>query len=69
MIEAVESFKLHPTSILNIYTVFEHLVLLWWMGIYMHIHTIIITRLSPDLRELAETLALGDVSVPTIPLQ
>jgi hypothetical protein len=54
MIEAVEPFKLHPTSILNIYKVFEHLVLLWGMGICMHNQTIIITSLFPDLRDLAE---------------
>ena len=32
MVETVESFKLHPTSILYKFKVFEHL-LLWWMGI------------------------------------
>ncbi len=32
IIEAVEPFKLHPTSMSYIYTVFEHLKQ-WWMGI------------------------------------
>ena len=41
--------------------VFEHL-LLWWMGIWMHTHTIaIIISLFPDLRELDETLRDGSL--------
>ena len=35
MVEAVEPFKLNPTSITNSYQVFEHL-LLWWMGTYIY---------------------------------
>ena len=66
MVEAVEPFKLHPTSMSYLYKVFEHLQLLG-MGIWMHIHSVIITDVSPDLGELAESL--GDASVQTIPLR
>ena len=66
MVEAVASFELHATSILYTCNVFEHL-LLWWMGIWMHTHTIaIIIILFPDLRKLVETL--GDGSLQTLPL-
>ena len=34
------------------------------MAIWMHTHTIIVTNLSPDLRELGETLGLGDCHRP-----
>ena len=40
---------------LYIKKVFEHL-LLWWMGIWMHIHSITIINVAPDLGELAEVL-------------
>ena len=66
MVETVEPFKLHPTSMSYLYEVFEHLKLLV-MGIWMHIHSVIITDISPDLGELAESL--GDASVQTIPLR
>jgi len=48
IVEAVEPFKLHPTSMLYIYKVFEHLKQLW-MGIWQHTHTITTTEVSPDL--------------------
>jgi hypothetical protein len=49
-----------------LYEVFEQLQLLG-MGIWMHIHSVTTTDISPDLGELAESL--GDVSVQTIPLR
>ena len=66
MVEAVEPFKLHPTSMSYLYEVFEHLQLLC-IDIWMHIHFVTTTDVSPDLGELAESL--GDVSVQTIPLR
>jgi hypothetical protein len=66
MVEAIEPFKLHPTSMSYLYEVFEHLKLLV-MGIWMHIHSVIITDISPGLGELAESI--GDTSVQTIPLR
>ena len=65
IIEAVEPFKLYPTSMTYILLVFEHLKQLW-MGIWQHSHTITTTELSPDLGELAEIL--DDVNVEMIPL-
>jgi hypothetical protein len=65
MVEAVEPFKLHPTSMSYIYKVFDHLKQLW-MGIWQHIYAIISKVVSPDLGELAEIL--DDVSVEMIPL-
>ena len=65
IVEAVEPFTPHPKSMSYLYEVFEHLQLLW-MGIWMHIHSVTTTDVSPDLGELAESL--GDVSVQTIPL-
>ena len=66
IVEAVEPFKLHPTSMSYLYEVFEHLQLLG-MGIWMHIHSITTTGVSTDLGELAESL--GDISVKTTPLR
>jgi len=65
MVEVVEPFKLHITSMSYLYEVFEHLQLLG-IGIWMHIHSVTTTDVSPDLGELAESL--GDVNVQTIPL-
>jgi hypothetical protein len=65
MVESVEPFKLHITSMSYLYEVFEHLQLLF-IDIWMHIHSDATTDVSPDLGELAESL--GDVSVQTIPL-
>jgi hypothetical protein len=66
MVEAVEPFKLHPTYMSNKYEVFDHLQQLG-MGIWLHTHSVIITDISPDLGELAESL--GDARVQTIPLR
>ena len=64
MVEAVNRFKLHPTSISCLFKVCEHL-LLRWMGIWIHTHPLMVANLSPDLRELAETLGDGDGSLQT----
>ena len=68
MVEAIEPFKLHPTSMLYLYEVFEHLQLLCIdIYIWMRIHSVTTTDVSPDLGELAESL--GDASVQTISLR
>ncbi len=46
LIEAVEPFKLHSTSMQYIYERFEHLLMLW-MGIWLHTHTVTTTDTSP----------------------
>jgi hypothetical protein len=65
--EAVEPFKLRPTSMsyIYIYMVFEHLKQLC-MGIWQHNHTVTTTEVSPDLGKFSEIL--NDVSVEMIPL-
>jgi len=66
MVEAVEPFKVHATSMSYIYKVFEHLKQLW-MGIWQHTHTVTTTELSPDFGEFTEII--DDVSVETIPVR
>jgi hypothetical protein len=66
MVEAVEPFKLHPTFMSYKYEVFEHLQPLC-VDIWLRTHSVIITDVSPDLGESAESL--GDASVQTIPLR
>ena len=51
---------------LYIKKVFEHLPL-WWVGIWMHIHSITIINVAPDLGELAEVL--GGVCVKMMHLR
>jgi len=52
IVEAVEPFKLHHTSISYLYEVFEHLQLLC-IDIWLHTHSVFITDVSPDLGEAA----------------
>jgi len=65
MVEAVEPFKLHPTSMSYIHKVFEHLKQLW-MGIWQHTHTVASTEVFPDFGEFTEIL--DNVSVEMIPV-
>ncbi len=65
LVEAVDSFKLHFMSTSYTYEVFECL-LRFWMGIWLHTHTIITSDTSLDLGMLAEILP--DASVQTMPL-
>ena len=66
MVETVEPFKLHLTSMAVIYKVFEHHNQLW-MGIRQHTHTVTTTEVSPDLGEFTEII--DDVSVEMIPVR
>jgi hypothetical protein len=65
LVEAVEPFKLHPSSMSYLYEVFERLLRLW-MGTWLHTHTVTTTDVSPDLESLAEIL--HDASVQTMSL-
>jgi hypothetical protein len=65
IVETVEPFKLHPTSMSYVYKVFEHLEQLW-MFIWQHIHTVTTKEVSPDLGEFSEIL--DEVSVELVPL-
>jgi hypothetical protein len=53
LVEAVEPFKLHTISMSYIFEVFEFL-LRFWMGIWLHTHTITTTDVSPNLGKFAE---------------
>ena len=53
MVEAVEPFKLHITSMSYLYEVFEHLQLLC-IDIWLHTYSTTIKDCSPDLGEFAE---------------
>jgi hypothetical protein len=55
IIEAVEPFKLHPTSMSYIYKVFEHLTQLL-MGIWQHTHTVTTIDVCPDLGEFTKII-------------
>ncbi len=48
LVEAVDLFKLHPTSMWYLYERFEHLLRLW-MGMWLLTHTVTTTDASPDL--------------------
>ena len=50
MIEAASSVRLHPTSILDVYKVFEHLEMLW-MGIWVHPYTVTPIRVGVNFRK------------------
>jgi hypothetical protein len=65
LVETVEPFKLHPTSMSYIYRMFEYLQLLC-MGIWLHTHTFTTTDVSLDLGDSAKIM--GDESVQTMPL-
>jgi hypothetical protein len=54
-VEAINHFRLHPTSILCIDKVFEHLLMLW-IGIMMPPHTITTTTVVSNFGELAKIL-------------
>ena len=62
IVEAVEPFKLHPTSMSFIYKVFEHLKQMR-IGIWRHIHSITTTEVSPDLGEFTEILDVVSVEM------
>ncbi len=66
LVEALEPLKLHPMSMSYIYEVYEHLSR-FWMGIWLHTHTVTTTAASPDLWKLGEILP--DASVHTMALR
>ncbi len=66
LVGAVEPFKMHPSSVSYIHKVFERLVR-FWMGIWLHTHTVTTKAASQDLGKLA--VILPDESVQTMPLR
>jgi len=67
-VEALNHFRLHSTYITYVYKVLGHLLMLMlcWIGIWMHPHTITTTNIAADFGELADIL--GDGHVQTMPL-
>ena len=66
MVEAVEYFILHPTSMSYMNKVFEHQKD-FWRGIWQYTHTVTTTNNSPNLGELTEIK--DDVNIVTMPLR
>ncbi len=60
MFDSDSHLKLLPTSILDIYNVFEHIDMLP-MGIQYHPHTVIPTLLCPDFGALGHLWSQNDV--------
>jgi hypothetical protein len=60
MVEADSHLKLHPTSILDIYKVFEHIDMLS-IGIWLQPYTIIPTLLGSDFGVLGHLWSQNDV--------
>ncbi len=50
MVEAVNLYWLHPTSILDVYNEFEHLHMLW-MGIWVHPYNVIPVQVGAKFLE------------------
>ena len=66
MVDAVIHFKLDPTSMLHVKTVFKHLPLLLLIGMFVHPFVMDLNNHCPRFGRVAEIL--GDGSVQTIPL-
>jgi hypothetical protein len=56
MVEAKISFRLHPTSLLDVYKVFKHLEMLW-MGIWVHPYTVTLVQVGA---KFGETLGMAE---------
>ncbi len=68
MVEAANPHWLHPTSILDVYKVFEHLEMLW-MGIWVHTYAVLHVKVGMNFRENGEWPGLYDVAVSWLTLQ
>ncbi len=56
MVETANPQRLYPTSILDVYKVFEQLEMLW-MGIWVHPYTVTPIRVGMDLRDIGAWLS------------
>jgi hypothetical protein len=68
MVEAANPQGLHPTSMLDVYKVFEHLEMLW-MGIWVHPYAILHVQVGVNLRENGVWPSLYDVAVSWLRLR
>ena len=55
MVEAANPQRLHPTSILDVYKVFEQLEMLW-MGIWVHPYTVTPVRVGVNFRKIGDVV-------------
>ena len=62
MIEAANPYCLHPTSIYNVYKVFEHLHMVW-MGIWVHPYTVILVEVGAKFLEIGVRQSSNDIVV------
>ena len=60
--KAVNPHELHPTSILDVYKVFQHLEMLW-MGIWVHPYAVIHAQVGVNFRKTGVWPSLYDVVV------
>jgi hypothetical protein len=68
MVEAANPHWLHPTSILDVYKVFEHLEMLW-MGIWVRTYAVLHVQVGVNFRKNGEWPSLYDVAVSCLRLQ
>ena len=66
--KAVNPHELHPTSILDVYKVFQHLEMLW-MGIWVHPYAVIHAQVGVNFRKTGVWPSLYDVVVSWLMLQ
>jgi len=60
MVKAANPQRLHPRSILDVYTVFEHLEMLW-MGIWVRTYAVLHVQVGVNFRKNGVWLSLYDV--------
>jgi len=60
MVEATNPHRLHPTSMSYVYTVFQHLDMLW-MGIWVYPYTITPVQGRGDFRKIEMSPSPSDV--------
>jgi hypothetical protein len=65
--EAANPQRLHPTSILDVYKVFEHLEMLW-MGIWVRTYAVLHVQVGVNFRKIGEWPRLYDVAVSCLRL-
>ena len=67
MVEAANPQRLHPTSILDVYKVFEQLEMLR-MGIWVHPYAVLHVQVGVNFRKIGEWPSLYDVAVSCLRL-
>ena len=68
MVEAANPQRLHPTSNMDVYKVFEHLEMLW-MGIWVRTYAVLHVQVGVNFKKNGIWLSLYDVVVSWLRLQ